>query len=671
MRDAALVQSNRRNVAWWMPWSSGPSRLLQPRLQARAFSLGKAGRGHVNDNPKSESQRPTIKRMLGLLAPDKQLLGVASVFLVTAAIAGGLIPHLLSETLRAIIDGQASGTLSSTTFVGPVLKLLLAAACGAVCSSLRGACFIVVGARASMRLRRQLFNSLLAQDMGFFDTTKTGEITARLTQDCQRAADQVSFNVNFFSRTMVQLITTLCFMLYHSWELTLISFVTVPVIAVLSKKFGDHMQKLSEKTQQKLADANAVAEEAISSMATIRTFAGEKAEAERFGGMLRQYVALEMSRARIYVAYLSTAMLLPQMGNCFVLFQMGYLCMKGFPAPTLLAFVFYLQTLNDCFNSLADVYTNIVTAIGSATRVFQLIDRPPDRLSRAHSGTSIAATSTPAAPVIGFLGLHNVHFSYPARPERPALRGLNLECPSGKAVALVGPSGSGKSTCIALFQRLYETQYGAVTLDGRDVRDYDDRTFHDNVTIVGQEPVLFGRSVRENILYGLPDDHPARSYQPAMATDDGELTVGEDPVVQAARLANAHNFISVMSEGYDTEIGERGVQLSGGQKQRLAIARALVRGPRVLLLDEATSALDTESEMLVQGAINNLIEQHDLTVVIVAHRLSTVKKADKICVVQDGAIVEEGTHDELLRLTAGRYRQLVQHQLHDPVEDLA
>jgi len=264
-----------------------------------------------------------------------------------------------------------------------------------------------------------------------------------------------------------------------------------------------------------------------------------------------------------------------------------------------------------------------------------------------------------------------VHFSYPARPERPALRGLNLECPSGKAVALVGPSGSGKSTCIALFQRLYETQYGAVTLDGRDVRDYDDRTFHDNVTIVGQEPVLFGRSVRENILYGLPDDHPARSYQPAMATDDGELTVGEDPVVQAARLANAHNFISVMSEGYDTEIGERGVQLSGGQKQRLAIARALVRGPRVLLLDEATSALDTESEMLVQGAINNLIEQHDLTVVIVAHRLSTVKKADKICVVQDGAIVEEGTHDELLRLTAGRYRQLVQHQLHDPVEDLA
>jgi len=232
-------------------------------------------------------------------------------------------------------------------------------------------------------------------------------------------------------------------------------------------------------------------------------------------------------------------------------------------------------------------------------------------------------------------------------------------------VALVGPSGSGKSTCIALFQRLYETEYGAVTLDGRDVRDYDDRTFHDTVTVVGQEPVLFGRSVRENILYGLPDDHPARS------TANKELAGWEDPVVRAAQLANAHNFISAMPEAYDTEIGERGVQLSGGQKQRLAIARALVRRPRVLLLDEATSALDTESEMLVQGAINNLIEQQDLTVVIVAHRLSTVKKADKICVVQDGIIVEEGTHDELIRLTAGRYRQLVKHQMHEPVEEAA
>jgi len=633
----------------------------------RALSVGKAGQVHAGDNGKNESPRPTIKRMLGLLAPDKLLLGVASVFLVTAAIAGGLIPHLLSETLRAIIDGQASGTLTNASFATPVLQLLLAAACGAVCSSLRGACFIVVGARASMRLRHRLFNSLLAQDMGFFDTTKTGEITARLTQDCQRAADQVSFNVNFFSRTVVQLITTLCFMLYHSWELTLISFVTVPAIVLLSKKFGDYMQRLSEETQQKLADANAVAEEALSSMATIRTFAGEKSEAGRFGRMLKQYVALERRRARVYVAYLSTAMLLPQLGNCFVLFQIGYLCMRGFPAPTLLAFIFYLQTLNDCFNSIADVYTNMVQAIGSATRVFQLIDRPPDRLSR----TSIAANSTPAAPIVGCLRLHNVHFSYPARPERPALRGLSVECPSGKAVALVGPSGSGKSTCISLFQRLYETEYGAVTLDGRDVRDYDDRTFHDTVTVVGQEPVLFGRSVRENILYGLPEDHPARSHQPALAPEDGKLTDGEDPVVRAARLANAHNFICAMPEAYDTEIGERGVQLSGGQKQRLAIARALVRGPRVLLLDEATSALDTESEMLVQGAINNLIEQHDLTVVIVAHRLSTVKKADKICVVQDGAIVEEGTHDELLRLTSGRYRQLVQHQMHDPVKDLA
>jgi len=497
--------------------------------------------------------------------------------------------------------------------------------------------------------------------MGFFDNAKTGEVTSRLTQDCQRVADQVSFNVNFFSRTVVELITTLCFMLYYSTQLTMISFVTVPIIVLLSKKIGDYMKKLSEETQQRLAEANAVADEALSSVATVRTFAGERVEEGRFRHKMQEFMALEIRRAKIYVAYLSSMMLLPQLGNILVLFQIGFLCMNGLPAPTLLAFVFYLQTLNSCFNSIADIYTSIMQALGSATRVFELIDRVPEGRLRV----SEAPTLAPAPSLAGRLQLINVHFNYPARPERPALQGLDLDCPAGTVLALVGPSGGGKSTCVSLLQRLYEPQQGSVLLDGREVSEYDSQVYHGVVTAVSQEPALFGCTVRENILYGLPEQHPARLQ--AGCTEEGSSeSTGSWTVEHAAKLANAHDFIVAMPQGYDTEVGERGVQLSGGQKQRIAIARALVRRPRVLLLDEATSALDAESEMLVQQAISNLIAQQDLTVVIVAHRLSTVKQADRICVVQDGRIVEEGVHEELLLLPNGRYRSLVQQQLQGP-----
>ncbi|CAE7875450.1 Abcb9 [Symbiodinium necroappetens] len=629
--------------------SSQPS--LRPTLSAtaacRSQVLHSTRRIRLQSDASSEhsSNKPTLRRLLALLWPDRVLLGVALCFLIGAAVSQAMLPHCLSDTLRVIIAGQASGTLGVSTFTGPLSNLLLAALAGAFFSSLRGACFIVIGARASVRLRKQLFKSLLKQDLGFYDTTKTGEITSRLTQDCQRVADQVSFNVNFFSRTVVELVATLCFMLSYSAELTMISFATVPVVAFLSKKVGHYMQKLSEATQQRLADANAVAEEALSSIATVRTFGGEAWEEQRFQCNLLKFYELESRRAKVYVGYLFVIMILPHLGNCLVLFQIGRLCVHGLSAPTLLAFVFYLQTLNGCFNSLADIYTNIMQALGSATRVFALVHRKPNITQAA------ADPGSSAVKVKGHLELRNVYFSYPAHPERQVLKGLSLQCEPGSAVALVGASGGGKSTCISLFQRLYEPQKGAVFLDQRDIMDYDSSSFTEVVSAVNQEPVLFGCSIRENILYGLPEDHPARSND--LSPD----------VVQAACLANAHRFIQRMADGYDTEVGERGVQLSGGQKQRIAIARALVRKPQVLLLDEATSALDAESELQVQIAINNLVAQQDMTVVIVAHRLSTVQRADKICVVEGGVIVEQGRHADLLQKADGHYKRLVDQQL--------
>jgi len=559
------------------------------------------------------------------------------------------MPHFLSETLKAIIDGQAAADLTYASFRPPLLSLLGSAMVGALCASIRGAFFIVLGARVSMRLRQKLFNSLVAQDIGFFDTTKTGEITSRLTQDCQKVADQVSYNVNIFSRTVVSLVVTLCFMLFYSKALTLMSFVTVPAIVLLSKKYGKFMQGLSQQTQQKLADANDVAEETLASMSTVRSFAGEAHEKTRFAQKLKQFYELESRRARFYIAYLTSTIALPQLGNCAVFFLIGYLCMKGMPAPSMLAFVFYLNSLNDGFSSAADVYTNIVQALGSSARVFEMIDRQPAgtlRIDR-HAGNG------PAETIEGHVKLENVHFTYPARPGQPVLKGLKLECPRGKVTALVGPSGGGKSTCIGLIKGLYEPDRGHVWLDGKDVSLFEHDRFHEVVSIVGQEPELFACSLHENVLYGLPSSHPARQ------SADG----ASEEVLRAAKLANAHDFICKMPQGYDTEVGGRGVQLSGGQKQRISIARALVRRPKVLLLDEATSALDAESEVLVQKAIDSLIANHDMTVVIVAHRLSTVRRADKICVISDGTVAEEGSHEELLQRPEGRYRQLVTQQM--------
>lgn len=636
----------------------------------RAFSKLRSFLGKRSPSRTLGSENPILprgkRRLFELLRPDYKILSVAFVFLVSAAIAQALIPRFLSETLRAIIDGQAAGTLNYTTFRSPLLLLVSAGAVGSICASLRGACFIVLGSRASVRLRNRLFRSLMTQEAGFFDVTKTGEITSRLTQDCQRTADQVSFNVNIFSRTVVQLIATLVCMTCQSWELTAYAFVTVPAIVFVTKKFGNYLRMLSERTQQKLADANSVAEEAVGALATIRTFAGEQSEACRFAKQLDDFARLEKSRSFVYVAYLSTSQLLPQLGNCFVFFQIGRLCIRGLPAPVLLEFVFYLSTLNDCFSTLADFFTNIVQALGSASRVFELLDRQPGAggvpehaVTPSWAESYGMASNPPTATdvqVVGCMELKGVHFTYPARPDRPVLTDLNLHCPPGKVVALVGPSGGGKSTCVSLLKRLYAPQRGSVLLDGQDVWSFEHKHFHEVVSIVGQEPVLFGRTVRENILYGLPDDHPAR-----IRPDSSECQ--DDMVIHAAQQANAHDFISAMPGGYDADVGERGVQLSGGQKQRISIARALVRKPKVLLLDEATSALDVESERLVQDAMANLISQHDMTVVIVAHRLSTVKSADKICVVEGGIVVEEGTHDSLMLQPEGRYRRLVQRQL--------
>lgn len=599
----------------------------------------------------NENKKASITQLARLVTEEWPLLIQASVFLALAAIADAFIPKFISATISQIVRAEEQGTLASRPFKQPVVYLLITAVCCGVFSACRGGTFIIIGKRVAIRLRQSVFDSLLSQEIGFFDTTKTGELTSRMTQDCQKVSDQITLNVNVFLRTIVSTCTTLVFMYMVSPPLTAVSFVSVPVIVVLSKKYGGVMRDLSEKTQKALADANAVAEEGLSTMSTVRMFAAEGLESKRFAAKLADFGVVQTKQAQYYLFYLSSTMILPQAVTALVLFYGGKLVMHGqVEADQLLSFVFYLQTLNSNFSVLGDFWTNIVQALGAGARVFALRSREPKLPVHCPLGE---ANQLPNGELGGVsLQFHDVRFSYPAREDVEVLKGLTLEIPAGQVVALVGPSGNGKSTVIGLLKRLYKAQSGSVTLDGKDVWTFHHEEFHRAVSIVGQEPVLFARTIQENIKYGLenPGVNPDASSVP------------EDFLHEVSRKANAHEFITKMPNGYETEVGERGVQLSGGQKQRIAIARALVRKPKVLLLDEATSALDAESEHQVQQAIDSMIAEGGMTVVIIAHRLSTVMNSHKICVIQGGAVVEEGPHHELIGLR-GAYFNLVQCQL--------
>ena len=550
-------------------------------------------------------------------------------------------------------------------------KLAIAAVACGVFSGLRGSIFTVVGGRVNARLRSLLMESLFRQEIGFFDTTKTGDITSRLCSDTTLVGDQVTLNVNVFLRSFVQAVGVLIFMFYISWELSLLAFVSIPAITVASKVYGHFIRRLTKLTQKKLADANSVSEAALSSMSTVKIFGAEKSEYDEYRVFIDRYLDLNLRSAYAYLVYCSLITSLPQLVTALVLLYGGMLVQQSeITSGELVSFLLYLSSLSDAFNSMGSIFSSLTQAVGAADKVFELMHREP----------KIKSTDKPLHPptCVGNVALKDVDMYYPARPQRQVLCGMNLDIEAGKVIALVGPSGGGKSSVISLIQHLYDATSGQVMIDGNSVHELSPEWLSRNVACVSQEPTLYARSVARNIMYGLE----GTKFEPTM-----------EQIKDACVFANAHQFISGLPEQYDTDVGERGVQLSGGQKQRIAIARALVRKPRVLLLDEATSALDAESEALVQESIDSMLRREDIangkgngngngkgngkgndngenknksmTVIVIAHRLSTIRNADSICVVQDGTIVEKGTHEELLRKgeDEGVYAKLVNKQM--------
>jgi len=519
-----------------------------------------------------------------------------------------------------VTQADGGGPRHDAEFRRRLLYLVAAGLVGAVCTALRGGIFTYSMGLQNVRVRRWLFESLCRQDISFFDGTKVGDLLSRLTSDTTRISDSISLNINVLLRCIVSACIVLGFMMYVNGRLTLICLSAMPVVTVMAKYYGAYVKKLSKQTQEEVAASNVCAEEVLSNMRTVRSLNGEKQAAYEFEDRLNNYTSMNTRQSIAYslLAFLYT--LLPTLVTLLLLLEGGKLVMRNeLSSGKLFTFMLYQVSLSSSFNVIADVFTSFSSALGSAQKVAELIDTDETE----HLEGAFAPER-----VVGRLELRNVTFRYPTRREVAALDGLSVSIEAGKSLALVGPSGGGKSSCIQLIKRFYEPEYGAVMLDGKNLRSYSDKFVHEHIALVSQEPVLFNRSILDNILYGLKvgcdcdADGGGDGGEPSMPT--------MEDVHAAARLANAHDFIIGLPMGYATVCGDKGVSLSGGQKQRIAIARALVRKPTVLLLDEATSALDSESEHTVQKAIDRLMERSTCTVVLIAHRLSTVRNADQV-----------------------------------------
>jgi subfamily B ATP-binding cassette protein MsbA len=494
------------------------------------------------------------------------------------------------------------------------------------------------GERAVASLRRDLFAHLLEQPPGFFADRRTGELTSRLTSDIGLLQGTLSHQVAEFSRQLITLSGAVLLLFLTQPRLTLTALAIVPLAVGTAFFFGRRLRKISTGVQDRVAEATALAEEAFSQIRTVQSFAREEWERKRFGDRIRTVVETALVRAQVRGVFFAALTVAAFSAVVVVLWQGGVLLSEGkLTFGELFRFLTYTLMIAGSVSSLASFFSAYQESVGAAERVFELIERPspivdpPDPLPLPR-------------PVEGRIEFDQVSFRYRSELDAPwALREVSLRVAPGEVVALVGPSGAGKTTLVSLLPRFWDVTEGRITLDGRDVRQVKLAELRGSIGLVPQEPALFSGTIRENIAYARPE---------ASLAD----------IEAAARAAHAHEFIIRLPEVYETIVGERGVKLSGGQRQRIAIARAILKDPRVLILDEATSSLDNESERLIEDALERLLVGR--STLIIAHRLSTVRRADRLVVLDHGRIVEEGTHAELLA-RGGLYARLYQFQFRE------
>ncbi|NMO22639.1 ATP-binding cassette domain-containing protein [Pyxidicoccus fallax] len=570
--------------------------------------------------------RVTLRRLLTLARPELPALAGGTFFLLVSSVATLIYPRAIGNLVDEALTSRSQGMLD-----GLALGMLAVFVVQGIAMALRIYLFNIAGERVVSRLRKDLFRALLSQEVAFFDARRTGELTSRLASDTTVLQNTVTINVSLTLRYLMQAVGGVALLFYTSARLTAVMLAIVPAVVLGAVLYGRRVRVLSRQVQDALAASTNVAEEDLSGIRTVRSFAAERSEVERYGSTMDHAFSLARQRTLHSSMFMGGTAIAGYGAIAAVLWYGGRLVVSNqLSVGALTAFLIYTMLVAVAFSAVAELWADFMRASGAADRVFELLDREP----------AIAAGGVQLPEVRGHLEFRDVHFAYPTRSDVPVLQGVNLELLPGEVVAVVGPSGAGKSTLASLLSRFYDPQGGAVLLDGHPLTTLDPDWLRRNVAMVAQEPQLFSCSVADNIRYGRPD-----------ATDA--------QIEEAARAANAHAFIQRFPEAYATQVGERGVQLSGGQKQRVAIARAVLKDPRLLILDEATSALDAESEHLVKDALERLMQGR--TTLIIAHRLSTVANADRVLVLEGGHVIQSGTHAALMGQD-GLYRRLVERQ---------
>jgi subfamily B ATP-binding cassette protein MsbA len=580
------------------------------------------------------SERPSpartfqfLRRLVPRLRPYRWALIGAGILLLVSTAVGLIFPLVVRE----LLDARLLAVLNQVA-----LGLMALFALQAVVNFGQSYLTASVSERVVAELRKEVFHSLVHQAPGFFAARRVGELSSRLASDAVLVQNVLRFGVPELVRQGVFLVGALALVTATNPRLTMVTLTAIPVAALVGWLFGRRVRRLSTRIQDRLGVAVARAEQVFTQIRTVQGFTREDWEAENFA---REIDATrdEGLRRAVARAALTGAVTFAAFGAIVVvIWEGGRLVLDGSLTPgTLVAFLLYAITIAAAITSLAGFYGNLQEAAGAAQRIFELIDHEPELIDPP-------SPRPLPRPLQGVVRFEDVHFRY--RPDLPwVLRGIDLEIGRGETVALVGSSGVGKSTLAALIPRFFDVDAGSVTVDGVDVRTVSLRELRGAMGIVPQEPMLFAGTVRENLLYG-----------------NGDASAAE--LAEATEAAHADIFIRELPDGLDQEVGERGVTLSAGQRQRLAIARIMLERPRILILDEASSSLDAESERLVQDALERLMEGR--TTLVIAHRLSTVIRADRILVLDDGVIVDRGSHAELLG-ESQVYRRLYQRQFED------